>query len=97
MLSRAKLYCLNKYGRDSFIRNSDFNLELEDYYSMKFDFAVEDSPMAFRFFEHLPELKVMVYNRPWNQECEFPTANFCRCSDWNRIREQVEHILKISS
>ncbi|MCR5109262.1 MAG: 2-dehydropantoate 2-reductase [Lachnospiraceae bacterium] len=96
-LSRAKLYCLNKYGRDSFIRNSDFNLELEDYYSMSFDYAVEDSPMAFRFFEHLPELKVMVYNRPWNQECEFPTANFCRCSDWNRIREQVENILKISS
>ena len=28
-LGNVKLYCLNKYGRDSFIRNSDFNLELE--------------------------------------------------------------------
>ena len=33
-LNRVKLYCLNKYGRDSFIRNSEFTLELEDYYKM---------------------------------------------------------------
>ena len=47
-------------------------LELEDYYRMKFDYAVEDSPKAFRFFEHLPELKVLVFDRPWNRECAFP-------------------------
>ena len=88
-LGRAKLFCLNKYGRDSFIKNSDFNLELEEYYAMKFDYAVEDSPMAFRFLEHLPKLKVMVYDRPWNQECEFPNSNFYRCTGWKRIREQV--------
>ncbi|MCR5755197.1 MAG: 2-dehydropantoate 2-reductase [Acetatifactor sp.] len=88
-LERAKCFCFNKYGRDSFIKNSDFNLELEDYYRMHFDYAVEDSPVAFRFFEHLPELKVMVYNRPWNRECELPGANFSRCPDWERIREKV--------
>ena len=54
-LGRIKLYCLNKYGRDSFIKNSDFSLEVEDYYRMHFDYAVEDSPAAFRFFEHLPD------------------------------------------
>lgn len=86
---RAKLFCLNKYGRDSFIKNSDFNLELEDYYRMKFDLAVEDSPLAFRFFDHLPELKVMVYDRPWNKDCEFPNENFKRCTDWEKIREAV--------
>ena len=59
-LEQARLYCLNKYGRDSFIRNSEFSLELEDYYKMQFDYAIEDSPMAFRYFDHLPDLQVMV-------------------------------------
>lgn len=88
-LKRAKLFCLNKYGRDSFIKNSDFNLGLEEYYQMHFDYAVEDSPAAFRFFEHLPDLKVMVFDRPWNRECEFPNDNYRRCMDWEAICQQV--------
>ena len=88
-LDRAKLYCLDKYGRDNFIRNSEFNLELEDYYKMPFDYAVEDSPNAFSFFEHLPKLKVMVYDRPWNRECKFPHEGFIRCYDWETIRNYV--------
>ena len=88
-LERAGLYCLNKYGRDAFIKNSEFNLELEDYYKMHFDYAIEDSPAAFRFFEHLPELKVMVYDRPWNQGCELPGGNFTRCFDWEMIKKMV--------
>ncbi len=89
-LERVKLFCLNKYGRDSFIKNSEFNLELEDYYKMKFDYAIEDSPLAFKFFDHLPDLKVMVYNRPWNENAEFPGSNFTRCMNWEKIRELVK-------
>lgn len=89
-LDRAKLYCLNKYGRDSFIKNSDFNLELEDYYKMKFDYAVEDSPVAFQFFDHLPDLKVLVIDRPWNENSEFPGDNFTRCYNWETIKEIVK-------
>ena len=88
-LERATLYCLNKYGRDSFIKNSNFNLELEDYYKMSFDYAIEDSPMAFRFFDHMPELKVLVIDRPWNQECELPGGNYTRCFDWEQIRREI--------
>ena len=88
-LERARLFCLNKYGRDSFIKNSDFSLELEDYYKMHFDIAIEDSPTAFKFFEHLPDLKVMVFDRPWNEECEFPGDNYCRCYDWETIKKKV--------
>ena len=88
-LERAVLYCLNKYGRDSFIRNSDFSLEIEDYLKMHFDIAVEDSPAAFRFFSHLPELKIMVYDRPWNRDCVFPGDGYRRCHDWETIREAV--------
>lgn len=88
-LERVKLFCLNKYGRDSFIKNSEFTLELEDYYKMKFDVAVEDSPLAFKFFDHLPDLRVNVFNRPWNQNAELPNANFVRCTNWDVIRDNV--------
>ena len=88
-LERVQMYCLDKYGRDNFIKNSTFGLELEDYYKMNFDFAVEDSPHAFKFFDHLPNLKVMVFDRPWNRDCEFPGPNYKRCPDWKTISEIV--------
>lgn len=88
-LERVKLYCLDKYGRDNFIKNSTFSLEIEDYYRMHFDYAVEDSPTAFKFFEHLPDLKVMVYDRPWNRDCELPGPNYTRCFDWETIGRNI--------
>ncbi len=93
-LQNVRLYCLDKYGRENFLKGSDFSLEIEDYYKMHFDLAVEDSPSAFRFFEHLPELKVMVFDRPWNHMCELPGANYTRCSDWKMIRGLADKITK---
>ena len=89
-LERAKLYFLNKYGRDAFYGSGSHNLELEDFYQMKFDYAVEDSPLALPYLEHFPETKVLVFDRPWNQECEFPNENYVRSMDWEFIREQVK-------
>lgn len=88
-LDRAKLYCLNKYSRDSFYNKGEFTLELEDYYRMHFDYAVEDSPAAFKYFDHLPDLKVMVFDRPWNQDVIFPGDNFRRCTSWDMIKDLV--------
>ena len=87
-LQKAELYCFNKYGRDSFIKNSDFSLELDDFRRMNFDFAVEDSPKAFPFFEHLQDLQVLVFDRPWNRECDFQNERYTRCFDWETIREK---------
>ena len=39
--------------------------------------------------EHLPELKVLVFDRPWNRECDFPNGNYQRCADWESIRRIV--------
>lgn len=89
-LERVKLYCFNKYGRDSFIKNSEFSLELEDYYKMHFDYAIEDSPLAFSFFDHMPDLKVMVFDRPWNHDNELPGDNYHRCCDWDTIESLVK-------
>ena len=88
-LDRAELYCLNKYGRDSFIKNSDFSLEIEDYKKMHFDYAIEDSPAAFRFFGHLPDLNVLVFDRPWNHKCTLPGEKYRRCIDWKMIKSLV--------
>lgn len=88
-LERVRLYCFDKYGRDTFIRNSEFNLSSDDFYRMKFDYAVEDSPAAFRFFDHLPQVKVLVFDRPWNQGCDFPRKNYCRCHSWEKIGKTV--------
>ena len=88
-LRKAGLYCLNKYGRDSFIKDSEVSLEPEDYRRMKFDFAVEDSPKAFPFFAHLPKLRVLVFDRPWNRECALPNGQYTRCFDWEGIRRIV--------
>ena len=85
-LRNVRLYCFDKYGRENFLKNSEFSLEPEDYYKMKFDYAVEDSPLAFRFFDHLPELRVMVFDRPWNREAEFPNDRYRRCYNWDNIR-----------
>ena len=89
-LGRVALYCLDKYGRDTFIKGSTFSLELEDYYKMEFDYAIEDSPAAFKFFAHMPKLKVLVYDRPWNQSCEFPGERYHRCFSWDEIKNIVK-------
>ena len=85
-MGNVRLYCLDKYGRENFIKNSGFSLQPEDFFKMKFDYAVEDSPVAFRFFDHLPDLRVMVFDRPWNRTADFPNGNYRRCYDWESIR-----------
>ncbi len=92
-LRRARLYCLNKYGRDSFIKKSDFNLEFDEFYKMHFDLAVEDSTLAFKYFGHLPELKVCVFERPWNRSCELPGEGYSICPDWLSVRKVANDIL----
>lgn len=94
-LSRVKLFCLNKYGRDSFIKNSDFSLELEDFYKMKFDFAVEDSPAAFKHLTHLTECTIAVFDRPWNASAQFPGSNYVRSHSWAEIDSLLQK--KVSS
>ena len=89
-LERASLYFLDKYNRGSVIESSDFNLKPEDYYRMTFDVAIEDSPFAFKFFDHLPELKVCVFDRPWNRACTLAKAGYFRCMDWEQIREKIK-------
>ena len=88
-LQHVNVCFLDKYGRENASKNCEFSLALDDYFRMKFDCAVEDSPLAFRFFTHLPDLKVMVFERPWNRDSKLPGSNYRRCADWNSVRAAV--------
>ena len=81
----VRLYCMDKYSREKTFTNSGCCLRPDDYFKMKFNYAVEDSPEAFKFFNHLPELRVMVFDRPWNRRFKATSDNYRRCYDWESI------------
>lgn len=89
-LNRLPLYCVDKYGRESFNQGCSYSMTLEELYSMTFDFAIEDSPMAFEHVQRFENCKVAVFDRPWNQNAVFPNDNFQRCMDWQEIDRLFE-------
>ena len=86
-LGRVPLFCVDKYGRETFVQDFTYNMTLEQLYGMTFDFAVEDSPAAFEHVMHFDNCRVAVFDRPWNQTSEFPNDNFVRCKNWQKIDE----------
>ena len=89
-LERVPLFCVDKYGREIFEHEYEYNMTLEQLYSMTFDFAIEDSPSAFEHVLHFHNCKVAVFDRPWNRQAEFPNDNFVRCKNWNQIDKLFE-------
>ena len=89
-LERVPLFCVDKYGREIFEHEYEYNMTLEQLYSMTFDFAIEDSPSAFEHVLHFHNCKVAVFDRPWNRQAEFPNDNFVRCKNWNQIDKVFE-------
>lgn len=86
-LKRIPLYCVDKYGRENFLKDSTFNMTLADLYNMTFDFAIEDSPAAFEHVAHFADCTVAVFDRPWNKNAQMPDERFHRCVDWQAIGE----------
>lgn len=84
-LSRVQLFCVDKYGRESFNQDCSYSMTLEELYKMTFDFAVEDSPAAFEHLLHFNNCRVAVYNRPWNINEKLPNDDFTRCAGWPEI------------
>lgn len=91
-LERIPLFCVDKYGRESFNQDCTYNLTLENLYDMSFDFAIEDSPAAFAHVLHFNNCKVAVFDRPWNRQAEFPSDMFVRCRDWKEIDRIFEAV-----
>ena len=89
-LERVKLYCVDKYGRESFNQNCTYSMTLDELYNMTFDFAIEDSPAAYEHVLHFDSCKVAIYNRPWNINEKVPNDNFVRCNNWQEINKVFE-------
>ena len=89
-LERVPLFCVDKYGRETFGQDFIYNMTLEQLYSMTFDFAIEDSPAAFEHVLYFEKCKVAVFDRPWNRQVEFPNDNFVRCEGWQEIDRAFE-------
>lgn len=88
-LKRVPLYCVDKYGRETFNQEFVYNLTLEKLYGMDFDLAIEDSPAAFEHVLHFEHCTVAVFDRPWNRQAQLPNDRFVRCDGWKKIEELV--------
>ena len=88
-LKGVRLFCLDKYKRQDRAAAGEGFLTVDDYRKMKFDAAVEDSPLAFRFFDHMPDLKVCVFDRPWNANTPLPGSNYRRFGSWESIKKSL--------
>lgn len=91
-LKDIPLFCVDKYGRESFNKESTYSMTLQELYDMTFDFAIEDSPSAFEHVLHFKNCKVAIFDRPWNKDAKFPGANFVRCRDWMEIDAEFRKI-----
>ncbi len=92
-LSRTRLYCVDKYGRENMSCRLSFSMSLEELYELSFDIAIEDSPASFEHIMHFEGCRVFVFDRPWNRKAELPGDNFIRCRDWEVISRQISAML----
>lgn len=95
-LERVPLFCVDKYGRESFNQDCTYSMTLAQLYSLTFDFAIEDSPAAFEHVMHFENCKVAVFNRPWNMNAQLPSSEFIRCEGWKYIDELFQAYVKDS-
>ena len=86
-LERVPLFCVDKYGRETFNQDCSYSMTLADLYSLTFDFAIEDSPAAFEHVMHFEDCVIAVFERPWNVKEKLPNSSFVRCSGWEAIDE----------
>lgn len=89
-LEKIPLFCVDKYGRESFNQGCTYSMTLEQLYDMDFDFAIEDSPAAFEHVMHFAKCKVAVFDRPWNKDEPLPNERFIRCNGWKEIDRVLE-------
>lgn len=91
-LERLPLFCVDKYGRETFNRDCTYSMTLEQMYRLQFDLAVEDSPTAFEHVMKFEQCKIAVFDRPWNMQAKLPNDRFVRCKDWQEIDRLLEKL-----
>lgn len=94
-LGALKVLHVDKFGRElgSMFASRDYVVQLDDFFKMRFDFAVEDSPIGIGHLARIPGCRVAVFNRPWNSGSALPGPAFQRADDWpgvNRLFLEAE-------
>ena len=89
-LNRVELFCVDKYGRESFNQDCSYSMTLKELYSLTFDFAIEDSPAAFEHVMKFEGCRIAIVDRPWNADVAFPDDRFIRCRNWKEIDRAFE-------
>lgn len=86
-LGGTRVIHVDKFGRElaGMFASRDYVVSLDDFLKMRFDFAVEDSPIGLGHLSKIPGCRVAVFNRPWNIRSELPPGDFTRCGSWAEI------------
>ena len=78
---------VNKFNREKMPKDpaAPRPLTIEEFCDLKYDFAIEDSPMGLRHLTHIKGCHVAAFARPWNESLNLPPPLFRRCADWKEI------------
>jgi phosphoglycolate phosphatase-like HAD superfamily hydrolase len=86
-LAHLALVHVDKYGRtmtDARDMDQPATLDRAAFEALRFDVAIDDSPVALDLLAPRRECQIIVYDRPWNHE--YPqTANMLRAGSWPEI------------
>lgn len=90
---------VDKFGRElaAMFKSCDYVVTLDDFLAMRFDFAVEDSPIGLGHLARIPGCRVAVFNRPWNAKTAMPSDAFHRCADWREVDELMNETCELIS
>lgn len=85
---------VDKFGRElgAMFHSPDYVVTLDDFLAMRFDFAVEDSPIGLGHLARIPGCRVAVFDRPWNAETPMPSPLFRRCASWLQVDAYLREV-----
>ena len=75
---------VDKYGRNHAYAEGADIISLDELRQMRFDLAVDDSPIAIDFLTRNTEIPVIIFDRPWNTELE-ENSQIIRCKSWQDV------------
>jgi uncharacterized HAD superfamily protein len=85
-----RLSFVDKYNRGHAHVNGVDTLTLDELRELKFDAAIDDSPIAISFLAENTQNPIIVFDRPWNADLgELENSpQITRCKTWKDV---IEH------
>lgn len=93
-LGMVDLIHVDKFGREPAQNGGPRALTPLEFSAFEYDFAVEDSPMAFELLAAKENCSVAVFSRPWNNACALPSERFKRCTGWKEVANMAKIVAR---